>query len=44
MDNKLLNPADVLKIAIIAFLAVWLINRGLDKVGLGNFKTCRMEN
>lgn len=33
------NPADYLKIAVIAFVAVWLINRALAKVGMAQFTT-----
>lgn len=33
------NVADYIKIAVIAFVAVWLINRGLKAAGLVQFTT-----
>jgi hypothetical protein len=33
------NIADYLKIAVIAFVGVWLINRGLTAMGLGQYAT-----
>lgn len=32
------HPADILKIAVISFIGVFLINRGLAAVGLTNFE------
>lgn len=32
------NPGDFIKIGVMAFAAVWLINKGLDKFGLSQFK------
>lgn len=34
---KLLNPADILKIGIMAFAFVWGANRVLDKTGFSEF-------
>ncbi len=34
----MLNPADLLKTAIIAFAAVWIINHALDKMGMSQYK------
>lgn len=33
------KAVDYLKIALIAFVGVWLINRGLSKLGLGAYAT-----
>lgn len=33
------NPADYLKVAVIAFVGVWLINRGLRAAGLTQYTT-----
>jgi len=35
---KFVNLADMAKIALMAFVAVWIINHGLEKAGLGRFK------
>lgn len=32
------NIADYLKIAVIAYVGVWIINRGLSAAGLSQFK------
>lgn len=34
---KFLNPADILKIGVIAFAFVWGANRVLDKAGFTEF-------
>lgn len=34
---KMLNPADILKIGLMAFVFVWGANRVLDKAGLSEF-------
>ncbi len=33
------NAADYLKIAVIAFVAIWIINRGLRAAGLSQYTT-----
>ena len=35
---KIFNVADFVKIGVLAFVFIWLVNRGLDKAGLSNFK------
>ncbi len=35
---QFMNFGDIAKIAVISFAAIWIINRGLDKTGLGRFK------
>lgn len=37
MNTAILNPADILKIAVMGFAFVWLANRALDKMGLSEF-------
>jgi len=32
------NVSDILKIAVISFASVWVINKLLDKVNLSQFK------
>lgn len=32
------NPADYIKIALIGFVGVFVINKILDKVGLSNYQ------
>jgi hypothetical protein len=32
------NLADYAKIAIVAFVGIWIINRGLDMAGLSQYK------
>lgn len=36
---KMLNFGDFVKIGVMAYAFIWIANRGLDKVGLGQFKT-----
>lgn len=38
MGNVRIDIANVLTISLVGFLGVWLINRGLDKAGLGAWK------
>jgi hypothetical protein len=33
------NPADYLKIAVIAFMTIWIINRALKAAGLSQYTT-----
>lgn len=35
---KLVNVADFVKIGVMAYAFVWLANRTLDRVGMGQFK------
>lgn len=35
---SLFNPADFVKIGIMAFVFIWAANKALDKVGLSQFK------
>jgi len=36
---KMVNVADFVKIGIMAYAFIWIANRGLDKVGLSQFRT-----
>lgn len=36
---QLLNVADFVKVGLMAYAFIWLANRGLDKVGLAQFKS-----
>ena len=35
---KIFNVADFVKIGVLAFVFIWLVNRGLTKAGLSQFK------
>lgn len=35
------NPADYIKIAVIAFVSIWLINRALKAAGMGQYQTAQ---
>jgi hypothetical protein len=34
----MMHPADILKIAVISFIGVWVINRGLNAIGLSSYE------
>lgn len=36
---KIVNVADFIKVGLMAYAFIWIANRGLDKVGLGQFKS-----
>lgn len=36
---KLVNPIDFIKVGLMAYAFIWIANRGLDKVGLAQFRT-----
>jgi hypothetical protein len=38
MGNVRIDVSNVLTISLVAFLGVWLINKGLDAAGLSQFK------
>ncbi len=38
MGNVRIDLANVVTISLVAFVGVWLINRGLDQAGLTQFK------
>lgn len=38
MGNVRIDLANTITIALVAFVGVWVINRGLDKVGMGAWK------
>jgi len=38
MGNVRIDLANAITITLVAFVGVWVINRGLDKVGMGAWK------
>lgn len=38
MGNVRIDLANVITISLVGFVGVWLINRGLSKAGLDQFK------
>jgi len=38
MGNIRIDLGNIITISLVAFVGVWLINRGLDKTGLTQFK------
>lgn len=38
MGTVRIDLANVITISLVAFVGVWLINKGLDKTGLSQFK------
>ena len=38
MGNVRIDLANVITIGLVGFLGVWLINRGLERAGLGTWK------
>jgi len=38
MGNVRIDLGNVITISLVAFVGIWLINRGLDKAGLTQYK------
>jgi hypothetical protein len=36
--SEILNPADIIKIGLMAFIFIWLANRGLAMAGLSQYQ------
>jgi hypothetical protein len=36
--REILNPMDIIKVGLMAFIFIFLANRGLNAVGLSNYQ------